>query len=252
MKSRNCSRLALSLGLAFGVMAPALAVADRVETEKANVVRGSNGGQDGYWIDYVTRTYHFTEDQGKIAARDAFLALFGHEPSDAELSNFLTLKSSAGAGIDDRSIATVVKNITIGTVSLNTAQAQMGELKRLTNENRNSNYLTALPAEYLNWSPGKPLGQATIDKVGAEPRKWENRFVNAYNGIGIDPDTKVFRDGPLAGKKLSTDFNSMVDQLSGNGYITFDWNYDTLLKDLGGQGTLDSYGQGRGFWASNL
>ncbi|HBN07676.1 MAG TPA: hypothetical protein DD435_03165 [Cyanobacteria bacterium UBA8530] len=89
MKSRNCIRLALSLGLAFGVMAPALAIADRVETEKANMVRGTNNGQDGYWIEYVTRTYHFTEVAQKAAIRDAFLETLGREPTADELAKYV-------------------------------------------------------------------------------------------------------------------------------------------------------------------
>lgn len=231
MKTKRIFTLALSLTL--GVMvAPSFAITNgetRVETSR-NVTRGTNNGQNGYWIENIRKTYRFTED----AATTTALTTAGIEKVDPVVADKIREK------------------IYTGEVTVANAAAQIQTLAKIAEENRNSDYLETLPAEYLNWAPGKPLSQAVIDKVGAEPREWENRFVNAYNGIDVNPDTKVFTDGPLKGQKLSSDFNTMVDQLTQNGYITQDWNYDTLIADLGGQGTLDSYGQGRGFWASNL
>lgn len=306
MKLRKYGMLALSLGLALTVMAPALAEADRVQTERTRVERGSNAGQSGYWLEYTTKTYRYTESSEVTSVRNAFQAAMGRQPNLTELNTYLHLSRGGGfdeatylrqnpdvaaavargqirsgydhylnwgfgegratgvptgtpLNIDPSILAQAAVKVANGSLNVYTAKSQLQTLSNLAQQNRNDSYLSVLPQAYLNWDPTDGIINNNLAAaVGALGQGWEPRFADAYKGLGIDSNTKTFISGPLKGQKLASDYATALSQLSSNGYLTMDWNWDTLLSDIGGQGTLDNYAAARGgninsaLWTANI
>ncbi|MGE5707542.1 MAG: hypothetical protein ACM3YO_04345, partial [Bacteroidota bacterium] len=241
---RRYGMLALSLGLAIGMVGQAYAVADRTEIEKTKMYRGTNNGQEGTWIEYVTRTYRYVADPSRLAAKDAFVAQFGREPSDAEIDQFLMLKT-LGTGLSDKELAAIAANLASGKVTLDQVKQQLATLKSLAGENPYNKFLSLLPEAFLT-SKGA-ISQSVAQQVGAYGR-WQGldtRIETAYKAIGVDPNSKKFTSGPKAGQAVAGDFSSLVGQLT-SGYVTFDWNYDNLIQDLGGASTLEQMARARG------
>ncbi|HBN07951.1 MAG TPA: hypothetical protein DD435_04640 [Cyanobacteria bacterium UBA8530] len=198
------------------------------------------------------------DEAAYLAANPGVAAVIadGRYPNALEVSLMGSYNQGPKPVVTVQEVTAMAQAVAAGKVTLATALASINSLKAIGEQNKNSDYLSEIPKAYLDWDPTKgPLTLAQAQEVGALGQGWEPRFVDAYQGLNVDPTTKIFQAGPLQGQKLAADYPSALAQLKNNGYITQDWNFDTLLADLGGQAVLDQYAAARGnstFWTANL
>lgn len=206
--------------------------------------------------------------QGKPAAditakgksiSDLYKNIFGRAPSSEELiagiqrlyngdtlsaiAKEMLNKRLAGSdyqALDPNVLAAVKDRIANGSLSADVAIAQLNALLALSKENPNSKYPSNLPSAFLT-STGA-ISADVANQVGAWGRGVgvDTKIANAYKALGIDPKEKTMPNGGT----LDPKFPTMIAQLKAAGMVTYDWDFNTLMKDLD-RSVIDQMGSAR-------
>jgi hypothetical protein len=240
--------LAFSIGL-FGLVAPAFAVPDKVETEKTNSYRGTSGGQDGFWVEYVTRTYRFAEDPQKATIRDAFASVFGREPNAAEWDQWSgALKKGTAEELknDQGKVVDLYKQLLGRTPTGDELLAGLtGMVNGKSYQALRDELYAKSAARIAATFPGLTLSAAEINKIASLSTATLNN-IGIPGGVNKDSIENIAR-GAYAWKVSSV---SVADRLSvaqnaRNGQTaTRNWNTGELMKFVG---WMDSSGQMLGY-----